>query len=141
MIMEYPQIFSEITSELNMIPDQKDRLEYIMDYGKDMVELEPDRRTPENLVPGCISKVYIDCELEENKLSFKGYANSLIVKGYVRILCEAFSGITKEEFFGEGKEHLERFIKESKIIQNLLPSRANTFGNIFVMMQKKASSK
>jgi len=137
--MEYPKIFSEVTSELNMIPEQKDKLEYIMDYGKENIELEEDKRIQENLVPGCISKVYIHSEINNNKLYFKGYADSLIVKGYVRILCEAFSGITKEEFFDKGKEHLERFVKESRIIQNLLPSRANTFGNVFVMMQKKAS--
>jgi sulfur transfer protein SufE len=137
--MDYPTIFSEMASELSMIPTQKEKLEYIMDFGKGMDELEKDKRTDENFVPGCISKVYIDCSIENEIISFKGYSDSLIVKGYVRILCEAFSGIERKEFMDEGKEHIERFVKESRIIDSLLPSRANTFGNIFVMMQKKAS--
>jgi cysteine desulfuration protein SufE len=137
--MDYPKIFKEVTEDLNNIPDQKEKLEYLMDIGKESNELKEEYRIEENLVPGCISKVYIRCIKENEILFFEGFADSLIVKGYVRILCSAFSGISQKEFMEKGKEYIERFVKESKIVENLLPSRANVFGNVFSMMQKKAS--
>ncbi|MFT4309629.1 MAG: SufE family protein [Candidatus Woesearchaeota archaeon] len=137
--MEYPKVFSIVTEDLNSLPGQKEKLEYLMEYGQEYNVMSEEHRTEENMVKGCIAKVYIRCIKRDNKIMFEGYSDSLIVRGYLRILCEAFSNITLGELHNESKEYLHKFIKESGITNSILPSRANTFGNIYSMMLIKAS--
>jgi len=83
----------------SMEGDRQGVLEYMMELGDELDPLEPGRRTAENLVPGCVSQVHIDADLDhDHRLVFHGSSQSLIVKGFVYVLCDAFTGWSPRAF-------------------------------------------
>ena len=48
-------------------------------------------------MPGCLAKVWLKTYKKDNKNYFEGDSDALIVKGLVKIITEAFSGLSTEE--------------------------------------------
>lgn len=123
----------------SMEGDRQGILEYMMELGDELDPLAVERRTPENLVPGCVSQVHIDAELDDDhRLVFEGSSQSLIVKGFVFVLCDAFSGWTPQAFVERGRPLMADFLDRTRLGVATVPSRVNALGNIVLSMQKRA---
>ncbi len=83
-----------IKEDLNFFEDELQKYEYIIDLGKKLKELDEQYKTPENIVHGCTSQVWLVCEKKDDKLYFYGASDAVIVKGLVYIILEIFSGET-----------------------------------------------
>src|SRR5512134_1341949 len=93
--------YEEFASTLELIDDEEMRFEYIIDLGKRHSEEAPlpeEFKTDDNLMHGCMSRVWIVDEIDaEGRHYFRGTSDAIIVNGLVAMMTEAFSGLTAEE--------------------------------------------
>ncbi|MCT7555813.1 SufE family protein [Aliarcobacter butzleri] len=87
----------EIKDDLDFFDDELAKYEYIIDLGKKLEEFDEKDKTPENIVHGCTSQVWLTCENKNGKLYFYGTSDAIIVKGLVYMILQIFSGSTIQE--------------------------------------------
>ena len=79
------------------IEGEEGQFEYLIDYGKKASCFLENDRNEKNLMSGCLAKVWLKSYRKNEKNYFEGDSDALIVKGLVKIIAEAFSGLSTEE--------------------------------------------
>ena len=104
--------YEEFASTLELIDDEEMRFEYIIDLGKRHSEEAPlpeEWKTDDNLMHGCMSRVWIVDEVDtEGRHYFRGTSDAIIVNGLVAMMTEAFSGLTGEELMNLTVDQVRR---------------------------------
>ena len=102
--------YEDYADALEMIDDEDMRFEYIIDIGKKVKEEDfpEELRSDENLMHGCMSRVWIVDEVRDGKHYFTGFSDAIIVKGLVAMMTGSFSGLTGEELQEIGTDHVRR---------------------------------
>lgn len=110
------EVQNEIIEEFSMLDgDMEMTIGYVMELGETLEPLEEEKKTEENIVKGCQSKVWLDAQLVDDKIHFKADSNTAITKGLVSILVRILSDRTPKEIvdadlFFVDKVGLNRFI-------------------------------
>lgn len=117
----------ELGNALNML-NEKEKLEFVIELGNELEELS--EKKSEYKISGCTSEAYIKIIENNEKLILKGNADSIIVKGYIEILRQTVDGQTKKYIEKDFEKDIKEFLEETKLDLNMLPSRANAFGNM-----------
>ncbi|MDX4012318.1 SufE family protein [Aliarcobacter skirrowii] len=117
--MSIKQRVGNIKEDLDFFDEELAKYEYIIDLGKRLPTFDEENKTPENLVHGCTSQVWLICEKKEDKLIFKGTSDAIIVKGLVYIILEIFSNSTIEEL----KEVDMDIVRELGLSEVITPNR------------------
>ncbi|MDX4071557.1 SufE family protein [Aliarcobacter skirrowii] len=117
--MSIKQRVENIKEDLDFFDEELAKYEYIIDLGKKLPTFDEENKTPENLVHGCTSQVWLICEKKDDKLFFKGTSDAIIVKGLVYIILEIFSGSTIEEL----KEVDMDIVRELGLSEVITPNR------------------
>ncbi|MAH83778.1 MAG: hypothetical protein CBB68_05380 [Rhodospirillaceae bacterium TMED8] len=91
--------FNEFVEALETIDDEDLRFEYIIDIGKKSaaVNFSDEWKSDNNLMHGCMSKVWIVDHEENGYHNFFGASDAIIVKGLVSMMVQSFSGLTANE--------------------------------------------
>ena len=76
---------------------EEGQFEYLIDIGKKNGSLEPQEKIDKNKMSGCLAQVWIKFDTKNGKNYFDGDSDALIVKGLVKIITEALSGLTNDE--------------------------------------------
>lgn len=79
-----------LIDDLNIIHDPHERLNAVVMRGHAM-KLDETHKTEANLVPGCVSRVWLHGELVDGRTRFVCDAESPMVKGLAALLCELYS--------------------------------------------------
>ncbi len=79
-----------LIDDLNIIHDPHERLNAVVSRGNAM-KLDDAHKTEANLVPGCVSRVWLHGELVEGRTLFICAADSPMVKGLAALLCELYT--------------------------------------------------
>ncbi len=124
----------EVVSAFAELPDTRSRLAKLIAWGKELPAMPEADKQDEFRVPGCLSTVYIQVELHDGLLLFRGDSDTLLVKGLVALLVKGLSYLTPKQVVELSPE----FIFDTGIKQSLVPGRANGFRNIFLKMQELA---
>jgi len=111
----------EIVSDFEFLEDWEQKYEYIIDLGKELKGISEDKKTEDNLIKGCQSKVWIDAEFKEGKLFFEVDSDGILPKGIVSMLSSIYSGHSTQEIL----ESDFSFIEKIGLQEFLSPSRAN----------------
>lgn len=83
----------EIIDEFAILGDDKEStVFYIMELGSNLEPLEDKYRIDSNLIKGCQSKVWLEAELENDRLVLKADSNTDITKGLISLLIRVLSG-------------------------------------------------
>lgn len=140
MLERVKERLDEVKEDLLGLADKRSQLRYFVELGSDLADLPEELRVEQYEVPGCIAKVHVVTELdEEGGLKFFGDSESMIVKGYLVLLFEAFAGLPASVLL-EAKVAVEAFISEAGLNQSMIASRANSFGNVFKKMVEQAEA-
>lgn len=87
------EIQDEIIDEFAILGDDKEStVFYIMELGSNLEPLEDKYRIDSNLIKGCQSKVWLEAELENDRLVLKADSNTDITKGLISLLIRVLSG-------------------------------------------------
>ena len=76
---------------------EEGQFEYLIDIGKKYGSLESQDKIDKNKMSGCLAQVWIKFYNKDGKNFFDGDSDAFIVKGLVKIIAEALSGLTNEE--------------------------------------------
>ena len=122
----------EIVDEFNSVDDWMDRYAMIIEEGNTLPPLEEKYRTPQNLIEGCQSRVWINAELTpEGKIHFEADSDALIVKGIIALLVKVLDNRTPREIL-DADLH---FIGDIGLSEHLSPTRSN--GLLAMLKQMK----
>lgn len=122
----------EITSEFSDIEDWLDRYAAIIDAGTELAPLPAEYKTPENLIDGCQSSVWLHAELTpEGRVHYEADSNTSIVKGIIALLIRVLDNRTPQEVI-DADLH---FVNDIGLGDNLSPYRAN--GLLAMLKQMK----
>ena len=112
----------ELISEFSDIDDWMDRYGYIIDLGNALPEIDEAKKTPQNLIEGCQSRVWLDAELDnDGKIQFTADSDAIIVKGIISLLISVLNGHTPDEIL-DADLH---FINDIGLGEHLSPTRSN----------------
>ena len=120
--MTINQTQDEIIEEFEGLTDWMDRYAYIIDLGNTLPDFPDSLKTPENLIEGCQSRVWIEAKEEtDGRLLFEADSDALIVKGIVALLLRVLSDHTPDEILNADLYFIDRIgLKE-----HLSPTRSN----------------
>ena len=109
-----------------IIPDPQERLAAITSRKSTLAPLAPEERFDALLVPGCVSRVWIACAVENGNCRFRMDAESALVAGLVSLLCELYDNAAPAEVVATEPQLLERL----GIAANLSPTRLNGLAHV-----------
>ena len=106
----------------------------IIELGRQLPALPANYKTPENLVRGCQSNLYLHASRKEGKVFFDAAADALISAGLAAILIMVYSDEPPEVILKCPPTYLD----ELGIGASLTPSRANGLYSIHLRMKQEA---
>ena len=109
-----------------------DRLTYLVELAKKATTLPEELRTEDRLIPGCISKIWVDVGLVEDKIKVYYDSDAMIPKGIATIVCDIFTDCTKEE----ARTFTEQDLQKLGFVQLVTPQRRNGLYNLVGVLQK-----
>lgn len=119
--MTIDNIQQEIIDEFSIYEDWMDKYALIIEHGNALAPLDEKYKTPENIIQGCQSRVWLHSDFRDGSLYFEADSDAVIVKGLLALVLKVFSGHTPDEII-----HTDlRFLKEIGLTEHLSPTRAN----------------
>ncbi len=119
--MTINEIQDEIIDEFNDFDDWMDKYQLLIDLGGDLKELDAKYKTESNLIDGCQSRVWVQCDYEDGIIRLQADSDALIVKGIVALLVRVLSGHTPQEILDADLY----FIDKIGLREHLSPTRSN----------------
>lgn len=129
--MTINEIQDEIIDEFSGFDDWMDKYQLLIDLGNEQEPLDEKYKTESNLIDGCQSRVWLQCDYVDGKLNFTAESDALIVKGIVALLIRVLSGHTPKEIMDAELYFIDRI----GLKDHLSPTRSN--GLLAMMKQMK----
>lgn len=126
------EIQDEVIEEFAVFDDWMDKYQMLIDLGNELDALDNKYKTEQNLIDGCQSRVWLQCDYEDGVLIFKADSDALIVKGIIALLLRVVSGHTPKEIIDADLY----FIEKIGLREHLSPTRSN--GLLAMVKQVKA---
>ncbi|MEM9771347.1 MAG: SufE family protein [Cyanobacteria bacterium P01_D01_bin.73] len=130
-----PASLDRLVQKFARVRDPKQGYELLLFLAKTLPAIEDGDRIEANKVQGCVSQVFINAELRDGAVYYRGDSDSQLTKGLAALLIQGLSGLEPKAITDLEPD----FIKQTKLNVSLTPSRANGFYNIFKMMQGRAA--
>lgn len=129
--MNINEIQDQIIEEFAVFGDWMERYEYLIDLGRSLRPFDEKHKTPEYLIEGCQSKVWLYPTFENGIITFSAESDALITRGIVALLVRVFSERTPAEIVDANIY----FIEKIGLRENLSPTRSN--GLLAMMKQMR----
>ena len=111
----------EIIEEFSGLDDWMDKYAYIIELGNAVEPLEEKFKTPDNIIEGCQSRVWLVVDQDGDKVTFRADSDAIIVKGLISLLIRVLSGNSPQEILDADLY----FMKEIGLQEHLSPTRSN----------------
>ncbi len=114
---------AEIEEDFALFDDVRDKIEYIIDLGRDLESLPDELKTEGNRVRGCQSQVWLVAELDPatRRMALRADSDAVIVKGLISLVLRLYGGRTPEAITASTPAVFERV----GLGKMLTPGRAN----------------
>ena len=113
---------SEIVDDLSFFDDWEQRYQYIIDLGKALPPMPESLHTPERLVKGCQSNVWIEVGEVNGKLNFQVDSDAYIVRGLLVLVLAAYNDKTPAEILAFD---MDAYFQQLDLERHLSPTRGN----------------
>ena len=123
---------NEVVEEFEDFTDWMDKYQMLIDLGNELDVLNQKYKNDSNLIDGCQSRVWLQCDIVDGKLQFTADSDALIVKGIIALLIQVLSGHTPNEILDADLY----FIDKTGLKDHLSPTRSN--GLLAMVKQIKA---
>ena len=116
--MSINEIQDQIIEEFSVYDEWLDKYEYLIELANTLDVIEDTKKTPDNIIQGCQSRVWLDASLDEDgTLSFRADSDAIITKGIIAL----FNHQKPDDILNANLY----FIDEIGLSANLSPTRAN----------------
>lgn len=129
--MSIDQRQEEIIEEFGMYDDWMEKYEYLISLGKELPLIDEDKKLEENLIVGCQSQVWLDAEMQGDKIVFKADSDAIITKGIISLMVRVLSHSTPREIINTELY----FIDKIGLKEHLSPTRSNGLVSMVKQMQ------
>ena len=129
--MTINEIQDAIIEEFEDFHDWMDRYQLLIDLGSEQEPLAEEYKTPQNLIDGCQSRVWLQADLVDGKVRFQAESDALIVKGIVALLIRVLDNQTPQDIMAADLYFIERI----GLREHLSPTRSN--GLLAMLKQMK----
>jgi cysteine desulfuration protein SufE len=125
--MTINEIQDEIIEEFEGFDDWMDKYQMLIDLGNDLEPLPKQYKTEQNLIDGCQSRVWVQCDLvpaaegDAPVMHLQADSDALIVKGIVALLLRVLNDHTPQEILDADLYFIERI----GLREHLSPTRSN----------------
>ena len=126
----------ELTAQLAALKNGQDRLAFLVEKAKQRPQFAPELRVDENLIPGCLAKLWFVPQFRDGKCFFHCDSDSLVVKAVAGLLCDFYSGQRPAEILA----HDPKFLAPLGITQHLTPNRRNALSKIWERIRQFAEA-
>ena len=126
------ELQEEVIEEFLAFDDWMDKYQMLIDLGNELSPLSEKYKVENNLIEGCQSRVWLQCDLIDGQLVFTADSDALITKGIIALLIRVLSGHSPKEI-AEADLH---FIDAIGLKDHLSPTRSN--GLLSMVKQIKA---
>ncbi len=126
----------QVIEDFSTYDEWLDKYEYLIELGKGLDTLPEDKKTENNLIKGCQSRVWLDSELKDGRLYFSADSDAIITKGIISLLVNIYSGSTPEEIVADDFG----FVEEIGLRENLSPTRAGGLASMIQTIKKIAEN-
>ncbi|MEI8289485.1 MAG: SufE family protein [Verrucomicrobiota bacterium] len=117
----------ELIAQLATLKNGQDRLALLVERAKKLPPLSPGLRVEENLIPGCLAKLWFVPQFRVGRCFFVCDSDSLVVKAIAGLLCEFYCGHAPAEILA----HRPDFLAPLGITQHLTPNRRNALAKVW----------
>lgn len=115
------EIQDGIIEEFSVFDDWMDKYALLIDLGNSLPPMDEKYKTPENLIEGCQSRVWLQADYSDGRIDFEAESDAIIVKGIVSLLVRVLSGRTPDEILNAQLY----FIEKIGLTEHLSPTRSN----------------
>jgi len=120
--MTINEIQDEIIEEFSVYDEWLDKYEYLIELGNSLEIIQENKKTPDNIIQGCQSRVWLDAKQEaDGTLSFAADSDAIITKGIIALLIRVFNRQKPQDIIDADLY----FIDKIGLSANLSPTRAN----------------
>ena len=126
----------QLTAQLAALKNGQDRLAFLVEQAKSRPPLALEFHVEENLIPGCLAKLWFVPQFCDPKCFFKCDSDSLVVKAVAGLLCDFYSGHAPAEILA----HDPGFLAPFGITQHLTPNRRNALSKIWERIRNFAAA-
>ena len=113
------------------LPSLEERYNALINLGKQLKAYPSALKTPDHIVKGCQSTLYLHGSLENGKIYFQTSSDALISAGLAALLLEVYNGEAPETILTCPPD----FLTELGVIAHLSPSRSNGLAHIHLRMK------
>lgn len=121
----------EIIAEFSDIDDWMDRYAYIIDLGNQLPPIDPAFKTPQYLIEGCQSRVWLNAGLKDGHVEYTADSDAIIVKGIISLLITVLNGHTPAEIIDADLYFIDRI----GLAEHLSPTRSNGLAAMLKQMK------
>ena len=129
--MTINELQDEIIEEFSQFDDWMDKYALLIDLGNSLEKLDEKHKTPQNIIEGCQSRVWLNAEMNDGIITYQGESDAILVKGIVSLLIHVMSGHTPDEILNTELY----FIDKIGLKEHLSPTRSN--GLVAMVKQMK----
>jgi cysteine desulfuration protein SufE len=122
----------EVIESFEDFTDWMDKYQMLIDLGNDLEALDEKYKNESNLIDGCQSRVWVQCDYTDGRLLFTADSDALIVKGIIALLIQVLNNHTPQEILDADLY----FIDKIGLREHLSPTRSN--GLLAMVKQIKA---
>ncbi|MDE6116685.1 MAG: SufE family protein [Duncaniella sp.] len=120
--MTIDQIQQDIIDEFSEVEDWMDRYAMIIDLGNNLQPIDEQYKTPDHLIEGCQSRVWLNAELTpDGKVHYTADSDAIIVKGIISLLIQVLDNQTPADILDSDLH----FIDAIGLSEHLSPTRSN----------------
>ncbi len=110
-----------LEEEFALLDDWRDKVEYIIELGKDLPPMPEALKSEGSKVRGCQSQVWLVAEPEAGRLHLRADSDAVLVKGLISLLVTLYDRRTPQEILDNPPDVLERV----GLAKLLTPGRSN----------------
>ena len=115
------ELQDEVIEEFDGLDDWMDKYQMLIALGNDLEPLEERYKTPENIIEGCQSRVWVQCDYVDGRLQLSADSDALIVKGIIALLIRVLNNQTPADILGSELYFIDRI----GLRDHLSPTRSN----------------
>jgi len=125
-ILEIHSRKDALIGKLNLLPPGEERLLLVMQLGRRYPAIDEQLKTPDRLLPGCISQLWIETASADGALTFPMDADAAISKGIAAAVCGFYNGLCPEAILAVEPE----FFEQTGLTALISPNRSNALSSL-----------
>lgn len=132
--LSFDEKVASFKKKFTSLASAEQKYQLLIELGRNLQPLAPEKQIEANLVQGCQSKLYLSSQKIGDYIFFEASSDALISAGLAALLLSVYSGETAETILKRPPD----FLHELGIYASLSPNRSNGLANIHLKMKQNA---